>query len=77
MLCPRVADIWIACGVHGDEYEHIRLSNILHARMNSLFIGTKLCWQAGFNKVVCFSYSLHVVHLVTNETSEFHQYTMR
>ena len=49
-------------------YESIGWSNMLHVEIQALLIGIKLCWQAGFKKVICFSDSLHVVKLVAMGT---------
>jgi len=55
-------------------YGSVGLSNILHAEIQALLVGIKLCWQAGLRKVMCFSDSLHVVQLVKEGTSLFHHY---
>lgn len=55
-------------------YGSVGLSNILHAEIQALLVGIKLCWQAVFRKVKCFSDSLHVVQLVKEGTSQFHHY---
>jgi len=56
-------------------YGSVGLSNILHAEIQALLVGIRLCWQTGFRKIMCFSYSLHLVKLVTKGTSQFHHYT--
>jgi len=55
-------------------YGSVGLSNILHAKIHALMIGIKLCWEAGYKKLVCFSVFLHVVHLVLKEASRLHHY---
>jgi len=55
-------------------YGSVGLSNILHAEIHAFMIGIKLCWEAGYKKLVCFSDSLHVVHLVSKEVSMLHHY---
>ena len=52
----------------------VGLSNILHAEIHALMIGIKLCWEAGYKNLVCFSDSLHVVQLVSKEVSRLHHY---
>jgi len=42
-------------------YGNVGLSNILNAEIHALMIGIKLCCEAGYKKLVCFSDSLHVV----------------
>ena len=37
-------------------------------------IGIKLCWEAGYKKLVCFSDSLHVVQLLSKKVSRLHYY---
>jgi len=55
-------------------YGSVGLSNILHAEIHALMIGIKLCWEAGYKKLACFSDSLHVVHLLSKEVSRLHHY---
>jgi len=50
------------------------ISNILHAEIQALLTGIKLCWKAGYIKLMCFSDSLHVVQLVMKNISRFHHY---
>jgi len=59
---------------HSGFYGSIGWSNVLHVEIQALLIGIKLCWQAGFKKVICYSDSLHVVKLVTMETHRYHHY---
>lgn len=42
------------------------------AEIQALLIGITLGWEAGFNKVICFSDSLHVIKLVAKEIPKFH-----
>ena len=39
----------------------VGISNILHAEIQVLFTGIKLCLEAGYIKLICFSDSLYVV----------------
>ena len=55
-------------------YGSVGLSNILHAEIHALMIGIKLCWEAGYKKLVCFSDSLHVVQLLSKKVSRLHHY---
>jgi hypothetical protein len=55
-------------------YGSVELSNILHAGIHAHVIGIKHCWEACYEKLVCFSDSLHVVHLVLNEVSKLQHY---
>jgi ribonuclease HI len=53
----------------------VGISNILHAEIQALLTSIKLCWGAGYRKLVCYSDSLHVVHLVMKETTtRLHHY---
>lgn len=45
-----------------------------HTEIHALLVGLKLCWQAGFQKVICYSGSLHVVQLVSMGIHHFHHY---
>jgi len=56
-------------------YDSVALSNIFHAEIHVLMIGIKLCWEAGYKKLVCFPDSLYVVPLVSKEVPMFHHYT--
>ena len=56
-------------------YGSVGLSNIFHAEIQALLVGIRLCWQAGYRQVMCFSNSLHVVQLVIEGTSQFHHYS--
>jgi hypothetical protein len=56
-------------------YGSVELSNILHAEIHAHVIGIKLCWEACYEKLVCFSDSLHVVHLVSKEVSKLQHCT--
>ena len=55
-------------------YGRVSLSNILHAEMYVLMIEIKLWWEAGYKKLVCFSDTHHVAHLVSKEMSKLHHY---
>jgi len=55
-------------------YGSVGLFNILHAEIHTLMIGIKLCWEAGYKKLVCFSDSLHVVQLLSKKVSRLHHY---
>jgi len=50
------------------------LSNILHAEIHVLLNRIKFCWETRYKKLVCFSDSLHVVHLVSKEALRLHHY---
>jgi len=52
----------------------VGIPNILHAEIQALLTGIKLCWEAGYRKLMCFSDSLHVVQLVMKDISRFHHY---
>ncbi|XP_024630775.1 uncharacterized protein [Medicago truncatula] len=55
-------------------FESVGIFNILHAEIQALWIGIKLCWEAGYKKLMCYSDSLHVVQLVSTDTPRFHHY---
>jgi hypothetical protein len=46
-------------------------------KFKPLLVGIRLCWHTGFRKIMCFSYSLHVVTHVTKGTSLFHRYAKK
>ncbi|XP_024626898.1 uncharacterized protein [Medicago truncatula] len=52
----------------------VGISNILHAEIQALLTSVKLCWDAGYRKLICYSDSLHAVQLIMKETTKFHHY---
>lgn len=53
----------------------VGISNILHAEIQTLLIGIKLCWETGYRKLMCFFDFIHVVELVMKDISRFHHYS--
>ena len=47
----------------------VGISNIIHAEIQTLLTSIKLCWDAGYRKLVCYTDFLHVVQLVMKETT--------
>jgi ribonuclease HI len=45
-------------------FRSVGISNILHAEIQTLLIGVKLCWDTYYIKIVCYSDSFHIVQLV-------------
>jgi hypothetical protein len=41
-------------------FDSVGISNILHAEIQALLTGVKLCWHAGYRKIICYFDSLHV-----------------
>jgi ribonuclease HI len=54
--------------------DSIGISNILHAEIQALLTSVKLCWDARYRKLTCYSNSLQVVKLLMKETTRFHHY---
>jgi len=52
----------------------VGISNILHAEIQALLTSVKLCWDAGYKKLTCYSNSLQIVELLTKENTKFHHY---
>jgi len=52
----------------------VGISNILHAEIQVLLSGLRLCWETSYRKLMCFFDSLHVVQLVMEDILRFHHY---
>jgi len=57
-----------------DLFGSAGISNILHAEIQDLLTGVKLCSDAGYRKLICCSDSLRVMQLVMKETTRFYHY---
>jgi hypothetical protein len=48
-------------------YGSVNLFNIWYIEIHAIMIGIQFCWEADYNKLIYFSDSLRVVHLMTKE----------
>jgi len=48
------------CGFHGN----IGYSNILPAEILTLMHGIQICWDEGLRDIICYTDSMHIIHLV-------------
>ncbi|KAJ1390058.1 Ribonuclease H domain [Sesbania bispinosa] len=49
-------------------------SEILHAELQAIYYGLKLCWEKGYKFINCFSDSLLAVHLIKEPPGIHHRY---
>jgi len=57
-------------GFHGN----IGYSNILHAEILALMHGIQICWYEGLRDIICYTDSMHTIHLVQYADVSTHHY---
>jgi len=57
-------------GFHGN----IGYSNILHAEILALMHGIQICWDEGLRDIICYTDSMHTIHLVQYADVSTHHY---
>ena len=57
-------------GFHGN----IDYLNILHAKILALMHGIQICWEEGLKDIICYTDSMHIIHLVQHADISTHHY---
>lgn len=53
---------------------NIDYSNILHVEIFILMHVIQICWEEGLKGIICYTNSMHTIHLVQNLDVSTHRY---
>lgn len=68
LVCDSAGNfVYGFCGSLGD-------SEFIHAKLMILLHGLRICWEMGIMKIICYSNSLHVLHLIEHGNQNLHRY---
>jgi len=55
-------------------HDNIDYSNILHAEILALMHEIQICWEEGLGDIICYTDSMHIIHLIQHADVSTHHY---
>jgi len=55
-------------------HDNIGYSSIFHAGILTLMHGIQICWEEGLRDIICYTDSMHTIHLVQHLDVSTHCY---